>query len=55
MSFAVLTSQKILFTIFESSLFIVNSFQIMYFLRDRIGAENVRFVSGTDCFGSPIN
>ena len=25
------------------------------FLRDRIGAENVRFVSGTDCFGSPIN
>lgn len=25
------------------------------FLRDRIGKENVRFVSGTDCFGSPIN
>ena len=25
------------------------------FLRDRIGTENVRFVSGTDCFGSPIN
>ncbi|HIS40150.1 MAG TPA: class I tRNA ligase family protein [Candidatus Aphodovivens avistercoris] len=25
------------------------------FLRDRIGAGNVRFVSGTDCFGSPIN
>ena len=25
------------------------------FLGDRIGAENVRFVSGTDCFGSPIN
>lgn len=25
------------------------------FLRDRIGADNVRFVSGTDCFGSPIN
>ena len=25
------------------------------FLRDRIGAENVRFVCGTDCFGSPIN
>lgn len=25
------------------------------FLRDRIGAESVRFVSGTDCFGSPIN
>ena len=24
------------------------------FLKDRIGAENVRFVSGTDCFGSPI-
>lgn len=24
------------------------------FLRDRIGAENVRFVSGTDCYGSPI-
>lgn len=23
------------------------------FLRDRIGAENVVFVSGTDCFGSP--
>ena len=25
------------------------------FLKDRIGADNVRFVSGTDCFGSPIN
>ena len=25
------------------------------FLRDRIGAGNVRFISGTDCFGSPIN
>ena len=25
------------------------------FLRDRIGVENVRFVSGTDCFGSPID
>ena len=25
------------------------------FLRDRIGADNVRFVCGTDCFGSPIN
>ena len=25
------------------------------FLRDRIGRENVLFVSGTDCFGSPIN
>ena len=25
------------------------------FLRDRIGPENVRFVSGTDCFGSPID
>ena len=24
------------------------------FLRDRIGADNVIFVSGTDCFGSPI-
>ena len=24
------------------------------FLRDRIGSENVVFVSGTDCFGSPI-
>ena len=24
------------------------------FLRDRIGEENVIFVSGTDCFGSPI-
>ena len=24
------------------------------FLRDRIGRENVVFVSGTDCFGSPI-
>lgn len=24
------------------------------FLRDRIGADNVLFVSGTDCFGSPI-
>lgn len=25
------------------------------FLRDRIGEANVRFVSGTDCYGSPIN
>lgn len=25
------------------------------FLRDRIGADNVRFISGTDCFGSPID
>lgn len=25
------------------------------FLRDRIGAKNVRFVGGTDCYGSPIN
>ncbi|MBQ9021296.1 MAG: class I tRNA ligase family protein [Eggerthellaceae bacterium] len=25
------------------------------FLRDRIGAANVLFVSGTDCYGSPIN
>ena len=25
------------------------------FLRDRIGSENVLFVSGTDCYGSPIN
>lgn len=25
------------------------------FLRDRIGAENVIFVSGTDCYGSPIS
>ncbi len=25
------------------------------FLRDRIGSDNVRFISGTDCFGSPIN
>ena len=25
------------------------------FLRDRIGAQNVRFISGTDCYGSPIN
>ena len=24
------------------------------FLRDRIGAQNVIFVSGTDCYGSPI-
>ncbi|MBY4798257.1 class I tRNA ligase family protein [Collinsella sp. AGMB00827] len=24
------------------------------FLRDRLGAQNVIFVSGTDCFGSPI-
>ena len=24
-------------------------------LRDRIGKDNVRFVSGTDCFGSPID
>ena len=24
------------------------------FLRDRIGPENVLFVSGTDCYGSPI-
>lgn len=25
------------------------------FMRDRIGADNVMFVSGTDCYGSPIN
>ena len=25
------------------------------FLRDRIGSDNVLFVSGTDCYGSPIN
>lgn len=25
------------------------------FLRDRIGSRNVLFVSGTDCYGSPIN
>ena len=25
------------------------------FLRDRIGKDNVRFISGTDCFGSPID
>ncbi len=25
------------------------------FLRDRLGSENVLFVSGTDCYGSPIN
>lgn len=25
------------------------------FLRDRIGKANVRFVSGTDCYGSPID
>ncbi len=25
------------------------------FLRDRIGSENVIFVSGTDCYGSPIS
>ena len=25
------------------------------FLRDRIGADNVRFISGTDCYGSPID
>ena len=24
------------------------------FLKDRIGSENVIFVSGTDCYGSPI-
>jgi len=24
------------------------------FMRDRIGRENVIFVSGTDCYGSPI-
>ena len=24
------------------------------FLRDRIGSDNVIFVSGTDCYGSPI-
>ncbi|MDR1358542.1 MAG: class I tRNA ligase family protein, partial [Coriobacteriales bacterium] len=24
-------------------------------LRDRIGPENVLFVSGTDCYGSPID
>lgn len=25
------------------------------FLKDRIGADNVLFISGTDCFGSPID
>ncbi|MDR0459388.1 MAG: class I tRNA ligase family protein, partial [Coriobacteriales bacterium] len=25
------------------------------FLRDRIGAQNVLFISGTDCYGSPID
>ncbi|MGN0035583.1 MAG: class I tRNA ligase family protein, partial [Coriobacteriales bacterium] len=25
------------------------------FLRDRIGPDNVLFVSGTDCYGSPID
>ena len=25
------------------------------FLRDRIGEENVIFISGTDCYGSPIS
>lgn len=25
------------------------------FLRDRIGGHNVRFISGTDCYGSPID
>lgn len=25
------------------------------FLRDRIGPQNVRFISGTDCYGSPID
>ena len=25
------------------------------FLRDRIGSDNVIFVSGTDCYGSPIS
>ena len=25
------------------------------FLRDRIGSDSVRFISGTDCFGSPID
>lgn len=25
------------------------------FLKDRIGYDNVRFISGTDCFGSPID
>lgn len=25
------------------------------FLKDRIGADNVLFVSGTDCYGSPID
>ena len=25
------------------------------FMRDRIGSENVIFVSGTDCYGSPID
>ena len=29
--------------------------RVRAFLRDRIGKDNVRFVSGTDCFGSPIN
>lgn len=25
------------------------------FLKDRIGPDNVRFISGTDCYGSPID
>ncbi len=32
----------------------VHSDTFARFLRDRIGSENVIFVSGTDCYGSPI-
>ncbi len=33
---------------------LVHADTLARFLRDRIGAENVLFVSGTDCYGSPI-
>ena len=34
--------------------YMVHADTLARFLRDRIGSENVVFVSGTDCYGSPI-
>ena len=33
--------------------YMVHADTLARFLRDRIGKENVVFVSGTDCYGSP--
>ena len=34
--------------------YFVHADMLARFMRDRIGAENVIFVSGTDCYGSPL-